>query len=58
MNTTHNTFVSNLKEDGYKKLDTDWIVATFSTWLEEYKPANATSVEIFNKWEDIKVGKN
>jgi hypothetical protein len=58
LNTSKNTFTNNPQDDGFKNLDKDWIIATFSTWLEEYKPANATSVEIFNKWEDIKVGKN
>ena len=45
MNTTSNTFTNRPKEE--------WIVKMFTRYLEEYKPANATSVEILKKWEEI-----
>jgi hypothetical protein len=49
INTTSNTFTNRPKEE--------WIVKMFTRYLEEYKPANATSVEILKKWEEIIKGK-
>jgi hypothetical protein len=51
INTSSNTFnrIPNVKDE--------WIIKAFSQWIEDYKPANPTSVEIFRKWEEIKKGK-